>query len=129
MAVWQTVGELCNTLSLFGGGPIEKLAKSVDNSLISDLNGSLASYGLGGTQKITVTYRASHKPSLFVDTSAAGPEAQSPKQFLFKTIEVPFDRTPFGLELEVCARQIPETCTLCRASARLAPAFSVAAGG
>lgn len=109
-SVPQTVGELCNTLSLFGGGPIEKLAKSADNTLISDLNGTLASYGLHGTQKLNVTYRASQKPSLFVDTSAAGTETQSPKQFLFKTVEVPFDRTPFGLELEVSGCEFRGNC-------------------
>lgn len=96
----QTVGELCNTLSLFGGSPVDQLINGIDGPRVEDLNASLESQGLVGTNTLLVTFRRSHPTPLRVETSSAS-EQDGPTQSLFRTVEAAFTATPFGLELEV----------------------------
>lgn len=98
----QTVGELCNTLSVFGGSAVDKLSHQSDAPRIQDLNATLAACGIVGTVRLRVTFRKQLALSsgLRVDTGVITGDSSSTRS-IFKTITVPFDSTPFGLELEV----------------------------
>lgn len=77
----------------------------IDGPIIDELNATLATVGLVGTVTLIVTFR---KPGITpiparVDSSTLNVDTNV-HQSIFRSVEVPFDRTPFGLELEVRSR-------------------------
>ena len=113
----QTVGELCNSLSLFGGSVVDRLVIQSSDKSIDDLSAPLSSVGLVGNTIVEVTYRSGStlvSPSRY--DSAQSTFDTAAQQNVFKYVDVTFHRAPFGLELEV--RCVVSTSLACIAGFR-----------
>jgi hypothetical protein len=118
----QTIGELCNSLSALAGNMVDKV--SLGDDVLRDPNATLHSCGLsiGGT--LTVTF--SRAPRFHIPATAAATATvagagddlavssdPTTLQRVFRTLDVPFMSTPFGLELEVRVTVFPLLCAAC----------------
>ena len=102
------MGELCNSLSALAGNMVEKVMLGDD--VLANPNVSLSSVGIGVNATLTVTF--SRPPRFHLShVSDNGDEVLSTAdptmlQRVFRTIDVPFLSTPFGLELEVGVHRV-----------------------
>ncbi len=99
----QTVGELSNSLSALAGNMVERI--TLGDDVLANPNATLSAVGISGSATLTVTFTRAPRFHLS-HISECGDEVISSSdptmlQRVFRTIDVSFMATPFGLELEV----------------------------